>query len=181
MIKFLIPVVLVSFIIGFVASISPSDLMFKHYVSPYHDVETTVDYIQYAATMEGWSTSGIGRVSNSIERDYPNWYGPEVVNVKYCKTTYSKEVVKTHPYLANLMPCKATVYECPEGVCVSVMNAGIMGKFFGLGSIMGEVQKDVDELMKLTKWFNGKIPKAQNRNRGKLLDDTGVQGYEDGC
>ena len=92
MIKFLIPAVLVSSLIGFGASISPPDLMFKHYVSPYHDVETTVDYIQYAATMEGWSTSGIGRVSNSIERDYPNWYGPEVVNISIVRRRIVKRL-----------------------------------------------------------------------------------------
>ena len=159
--------------VGTLAFSYAGDMMFQTRLSPY-DFDTTVNYIQYSSTSYGWVSSGVGNVSGGIKRDRPSWEGPRVKNVKYCSSLYSHQVIEVDPRLANLMPCKATVWECGDSVCVTTMRAGVVGVLFGVGDIMKGVTSNVEAFLDWEKYDVDDIPQAATGTRGKSSDNSDV-------
>jgi len=120
-------------------------MMLREIQSPY-GVEETAARIQrniQSLSANGWTLSGLRNPAKAIAKSGSNV--PPVLLVEACSTKYSGPILgddKTR-ILSILMPCTITVYKKDDGkTYIGLMNAGLMGKMFGVGDIMAEVAKD---------------------------------------
>lgn len=143
------------FIAGLVAGMSllglllwniAGSLMFTERESPF-TVEETVARIQQniQATGKGWALSGLRNAAKPIEADGGSVL--PVLMIEACSTRYSAPILKNDDlrFLSNLMPCKISVYKKSDGkVYIGMMNARLIGKFFGseVAGLMEQVAED---------------------------------------
>ena len=130
-----------------VALTSAQALMFNITPSPY-GVEETAARIQ--ANMQkpemaanGWKLSGLRDPSKAVAADGGNVL--PVLLVEACSTKYSGPLLKidTTRIFSILMPCTITVFKKDDGkTYIGTMNAGLMGKLFGVSEIMDKVAAD---------------------------------------
>jgi uncharacterized protein (DUF302 family) len=130
-----------------VALTSAQALMFNIIPSPY-GVEETAARIQAniqkpEMQANGWSLSGLRDPSKAVAAAGGNVL--PVLLVEACSTKYSGPLLKqdTSRVFSILMPCTITVFKKDDGkTYIGTMNAGLMGKLFGIGEIMGKVAAD---------------------------------------
>ena len=141
-------------VVGFIAGIiffgvlgwnMASDLMLREVPSPY-GVEETAARIQrniQSLSANGWTLSGLRNPAKAVTKSGVNV--PPVLLVEACSTKYSAPMLKNDAtrILSILMPCTITVYKKDDGkTYIGLMNAGLMGKMFGVGDVMSKVQAD---------------------------------------
>lgn len=141
-------------VVGFIAGViffgvlgwnMASDLMLREVQSPY-GVEETAARIQrniQGLSANGWSLSGLRNPAKAVANAGGNV--PPVLLVEACSTLYSAPMLKDDDtrILSILMPCTITVYKKDDGkTYIGLMNAGLMGKMFGVGEVMAKVQAD---------------------------------------
>ena len=119
-------------------------LMFREIPSPF-GVEETVARIQQNIqnTGNGWALSGLRNPAKAVQNDGGNVL--PVLMIEACSTKYSGPILKDDSvrFLSILMPCKISVYKKNDGkTYIGMMNAGLFGKLFGVGEIMGHVAAD---------------------------------------
>ncbi|MDH5484141.1 MAG: DUF302 domain-containing protein [Gammaproteobacteria bacterium] len=120
-------------------------MMLREVESPY-GVEETAARIQrniQGLSANGWTLSGLRNPSKAVAKSGTNV--PPVLLVEACSTKYSGPILKDDAtrILSILMPCTITVYKKDDGkTYIGLMNAGLMGKMFGVGDIMAGVAKD---------------------------------------
>ena len=144
--------VIVGFFVGIalvavVALTSMQSLMFNIIPSPY-GVEETAARIQAnmmkpEMVANGWSLSGLRDPSKAVAAAGGNVL--PVLLVEACSTKYSGPLLKqdTSRIFSILMPCTITVFKKDDGkTYIGTMNAGLMGKLFGVGEIMDKVAAD---------------------------------------
>ncbi|GAB6039912.1 DUF302 domain-containing protein [Endothiovibrio diazotrophicus] len=128
-----------------VALTSAQSLMFNEYESPF-GVEETAARIQaniQGLSGNGWSLSGLRNPAAAVAASGSNVL--PVLLVEACSTKYSGPLLKNDAsrIFSILMPCTITVYKKDDGkTYVGTMNAGLMGKLFGIGEIMDQVAAD---------------------------------------
>lgn len=153
MIKAIIGFVVGIALVAVVALTSMQSLMFNIIPSPY-GVEETAARIQ-ANIMKpemkanGWSLSGLRDPSKAIAADGGNVM--PVLLVEACSSKYSGPLLKqdTSRIFSILMPCTITVFKKDDGkTYIGTMNAGLMGKMFGVGEIMDKVAADQKVFLK---------------------------------
>jgi len=140
----------VGFITGIVfvgiAGWNMADVMMLREVESPYGVEETAARIQrniQSLSAHGWSLSGLRNPAKAVANSGTNV--PPVLLVEACSTKYSGPILKEDKtrILSILMPCTITVYKKDDGkTYIGLMNAGLMGKMFGVGDIMGQVAKD---------------------------------------
>ncbi|MDH5472834.1 MAG: DUF302 domain-containing protein [Gammaproteobacteria bacterium] len=120
-------------------------MMLREVESPY-GVEETAARIQrnmQSLSANGWTLSGLRNPAKAVANSGMNV--PPVLLVEGCSTKYSGPILKNDAtrILSILMPCTITVYKKDNGkTYIGLMNAGLMGKMFGVGDIMAQVAKD---------------------------------------
>lgn len=125
-------------------------MMLREVESPY-GVEETAARIQrniQSLSAKGWSLSGLRNPARAVAKSGTNV--PPVLLVEACSTKYSGPILKQDGtrILSILMPCTITVYKKDNGkTYIGLMNAGLMGKMFGVGDIMAEVAKDQEQFI----------------------------------
>ena len=148
-------------VVGFIAGIifvgivgfnMADKMMLREVESPYGVEETAARIqrnIQELAPEKGWSLSGLRNPAKAVAKAGGNV--PPVLLVEACSTKYSGPMLKNDAtrILSILMPCTITVYKKDDGkTYIGLMNAGLMGKMFGVGDIMSEVQADQNMFVK---------------------------------
>ncbi|MDH5765525.1 MAG: DUF302 domain-containing protein [Gammaproteobacteria bacterium] len=120
-------------------------MMLREVASPY-SVEETAARIQrniQSLSANGWTLSGLRNPAKAVANSGSNV--PPVLLIEACSTKYSGPILKDDAtrILSILMPCTITVYKKDDGkTYIGLMNAGLMGKMFGVGDIMAKVAKD---------------------------------------
>ena len=119
-------------------------LMFREIPSPF-GVEETVARIQQNIQKagNGWSLIGLRDPAKAVQHDGGNVL--PVLMIEACSTRYSGPILKDDNtrFLSILIPCKISVYKKNDGTTyIGMMNAGLFGKLFGVGEIMGHVAAD---------------------------------------
>lgn len=151
MIKTLVGVVLGIVLTGLIAVVSAKSLMFNITPSPF-GVEETAARIQrniQGLESKGWKLSGLRDPGRAVASDGGNVM--PVLLVEACSTKYSGPLLKadTSRIFSILMPCTITVFKNDDGkTYVGTMNAGLMGKLFGVSSVMDKVAADQKEMLK---------------------------------
>jgi uncharacterized protein (DUF302 family) len=131
--------------VGVMAFVMAMSLFFNEIESPFGVEETAARIQQNIQSLEhkGWQLSGLRDPSKAVANAGGNV--PPVLLVEACSTDYSGPIMandKTR-ILSILMPCTITVYKKDNGkTYIGMMNAGLMGKMFGVGEIMGHVAED---------------------------------------
>lgn len=121
-------------------------MMFSEQLSPYSVEETTARIQQnIQAAGNGWSISGLRNPAKPVEQEGGNVL--PVLLIEACSTNYSGPILKEDSvrFLSLLMPCKIAVYKKNDGkVYIGILNAGLIGRLFGLlvGDIMEKVVAD---------------------------------------
>lgn len=124
-------------------------LMFSEQASPY-TVEETVARIQHniQAAGHGWSLMGLRNPVKPLQAEGDD--ALPVLMIEACSTQYSGPILKDDRtrVLSILMPCKISVYKKSDGkVYVGTMNAGLLGRLFGVGDIMAGVAEDQQKFL----------------------------------
>ena len=140
----------VGFIIGIVfvgvVGWNMADVMMLREVESPYGVEETAARIQrniQGLSANGWTLSGLRNPAAAVANSGTNV--PPVLLVEACSTKYSGPILKSDAtrILSILMPCTITVYKKDNGkTYIGLMNAGLMGKMFGVGDVMAQVAKD---------------------------------------
>jgi uncharacterized protein (DUF302 family) len=140
---FIIAVVLMAV----VALTSAQALMFNITPSPFGVEETAARIQANIQTPEmaahGWKLSGLRDPSKAVAADGGNVL--PVLLVEACSTKYSGPLLKidTTRIFSILMPCTITVFKKDDGkTYIGTMNAGLMGKLFGVSEVMDKVAAD---------------------------------------
>lgn len=151
MIKTLVGVVLGIVLTGLIAVVSAKSLMFNITPSPF-GVEETAARIQrniQGLESKGWKLSGLRDPGRAVASDGANVM--PVLLVEACSTKYSGPLLKadTSRIFSILMPCTITIFKNDDGkTYIGTMNAGLMGKLFGVSSVMDKVAADQKEMLK---------------------------------
>jgi uncharacterized protein (DUF302 family) len=125
-------------------------LMLREVSSPY-GVEETAARIQrniQSLSANGWKLSGLRNPALAVSKAGTNV--PPTLLVEACSTLYSGPILKKGGtrILSILMPCTISVYKKDDGkTYIGLMNAGLMGKMFGVGDIMAKVAKDQQQFV----------------------------------
>jgi uncharacterized protein (DUF302 family) len=126
-------------------------LMFQERVSPF-TMEETVARIQHniQAAGNGWALFGLRYPARPVEAEGGNVL--PVMLIEACSVKYSGPILKEDSvrFLSLLMPCKIGVYKKSDGkVYIGIMNAGLIGRFFGslVGNTMADVVKDQESFL----------------------------------
>jgi uncharacterized protein (DUF302 family) len=129
---------------------SAQSLMFNEYESPF-GVEETAARIQgnmQSLSGNGWKLSGLRNPAAAVAASGSNVL--PVLLVEGCSTTYSGPLLKNdnHRIFSILMPCTITVFKKDDGkTYIGTMNAGLMGKLFGIGDVMDQVAADQQKMI----------------------------------
>lgn len=151
MIKTLAGVVIGIALTGLIAVVSAKSLMFNVTPSPFGVEETAARIQANIQKMEhkGWQLSGLRDPGRAVAASGGNVM--PVLLIEACSTEYSGPLLKmdTSRIFSILMPCTITVYKNGDGkTYIGTMNAGLMGKLFGVGDIMEKVAADQAEFLK---------------------------------
>jgi uncharacterized protein (DUF302 family) len=151
---------MVKIITGFIAGIvflgvvgwnMMDTLMLREVPSPF-GVEETAARIQHniqSLSANGWVLSGLRNPARAVASSGTNV--PPVLLVEACSTKYSGPILKQGGtrILSILMPCTITIYKKDDGkTYIGLMNSALMGKMFGVGDIMSQVQRDQEQFVK---------------------------------
>jgi len=138
-------------LVAIVALTSAQSLMFNVTPSPF-GVEETAARIQgniQRLEARGWKLSGLRDPAKAVASGGGNVM--PVLLVEACSTKYSGPLLKKDKtrIFSILMPCTITVFKNDDGkTYVGTMNAGLMGKLFGVSDIMDQVAADQKEFLK---------------------------------
>jgi uncharacterized protein (DUF302 family) len=151
MIKTLVGVVLGIVLTGLIAVVSAKSLMFTITPSPFGVEETAARIQRNIQKLEGkgWKLSGLRDPGRAVAASGGNVL--PVLLVEACSTKYSAPLLKVDNsrIFSILMPCTITVFKNDDGkTYIGTMNSGLMGKLFGVGSIMDQVAEDQKEMLK---------------------------------
>ncbi|MFC1589361.1 DUF302 domain-containing protein [Pseudomonadota bacterium] len=143
--KYLIGAVGAFILVGIIAMTQAQNLMFNVTPSPYGVEETAARIQENIQRLEGrgWKLSGLRNPAKAVAAGGSNV--PPVLLVEACSTKYSGPLLRgeTSRIFSILMPCTITVYKNDDGsTAIGTMNAGLMGKLFGISDIMDEVYAD---------------------------------------
>ena len=138
-------------LVGIIAMTQAQNLMFNVNTSPYGIEETAARIQRNIQRLEGrgWTLSGLRNPAKAVAAGGTNV--PPVLLVEACSTKYSGPLLKaeTSRIFSILMPCTITIYKNDDGTtAIGTMNAGLMGKLFGISEIMDEVYADQQEFIK---------------------------------
>ena len=155
--KYIIGAIGAFILVGIIALTQAQNLMFNTTPSPYGVEETAARIQRNIQRLEGrgWKLSGLRNPAKAVAASGANV--PPVLLVEACSTKYSGPLLKaqTSRIFSILMPCTITVYKTDDGGTeIGTMNAGLMGKLFGIGEIMDEVYADQGEFIK----FDASLP-----------------------
>jgi uncharacterized protein (DUF302 family) len=125
--------------------------MFNVTPSPFGVEETAARIQANIKKMEhkGWKLSGLRDPGRAVAASGANVM--PVLLVEACSTEYSAPLLKMDAsrIFSIFMPCTITVYKNGDGkTYIGTMNAGLMGKLFGVGDIMEKVAADQKEFLK---------------------------------
>ena len=132
-------------LVGIIAMTSAQKLMFNVTESPYGVEETAARIQANIQRMEGkgWKLSGLRDPSKAVSASGGNVL--PVLLVEACSTKYSGPLLKEDltRVFSSLMPCTITVFKNDDGkTYIGTMNAGLMGKLFGVAEVMDQVAAD---------------------------------------
>ena len=149
--KYIIGAVAAFILVGIIALTQAQNLMFNVTPSPYGVEETAARIQANIQRLEGrgWKLSGLRNPAKAVASGGSNV--PPVLLVEACSTKYSGPLLKgeTSRIFSILMPCTITVYKNDDGsTAIGTMNAGLMGKLFGISEIMDQVYADQQEFIK---------------------------------
>lgn len=138
-------------LVGVIALTQAQNLMFNVTPSPYGLEETAARIQANIQRLEGrgWKLSGLRNPAKAVAAGGNNV--PPVLLVEACSTKYSAPLLKAEGsrIFSILMPCTITVFKNDDGsTSIGTMNAGLMGKLFGVSEIMDEVYADQKEFIK---------------------------------
>jgi uncharacterized protein (DUF302 family) len=148
--------IIVGLLLGIAAALAAAwnwggGLMFQERVSPF-TMEETVARIQHniQAAGNGWALFGLRYPARPVEAEGGNVL--PVMLIEACSVKYSGPILKEDSvrFLSLLMPCKIAVYKKSDGkVYIGIMNAGLIGRFFGplVGNTMADVVKDQESFL----------------------------------
>jgi uncharacterized protein (DUF302 family) len=137
-------------LVAIIAITQAQNLMFTITPSPF-GVEETAARIQ--ANIErlsgrGWKLSGLRDPGKAVAATGGNVL--PVLLIEACSTKYSGPLLKadTTRIFSILMPCTITVFKNDDGkTYIGTMNAGLMGKLFGVSEVMDQVAADQKEFL----------------------------------
>ena len=143
--KYIIGAIIAFVLVGVIALTQAQNLMFNIASSPYSVEETAARIQRNIQRMEGrgWALSGLRNPAKAVAAGGSNV--PPVLLVEACSTKYSGPLLKAENsrIYSILMPCTITIYKNDDGsTSIGTMNAGLMGKLFGISDIMDEVFAD---------------------------------------
>lgn len=149
--KYLIGAIGAFVLVGVIALTQAQNLMFNVTPSPYSVEETAARIQANIMRLEGrgWKLSGLRNPAKAVAASGNNV--PPVLLIEACSTKYSGPLLKNeyHRIFSILMPCTITVYKNDDGsTSIGTMNAGLMGKLFGVSEIMDQVYADQKEFLK---------------------------------
>ncbi|MES0327803.1 MAG: DUF302 domain-containing protein [Gammaproteobacteria bacterium] len=149
--KYIIGAVAALVLVMVVALTQAQNLMFNVTPSPYGVEETAARIQANIVRLEGrgWKLSGLRNPAKAVAAGGMNV--PPVLLVEACSTKYSGPLLKVENsrIYSILMPCTITVYKNDDGsTSIGTMNAGLMGKLFGIAEIMDEVYADQQAFIK---------------------------------
>ena len=149
--KYLIGAIGAFVLVGVIALTQAQNLMFNVTPSPYSVEETAARIQANIQRLEGrgWKLSGLRNPAKAVAASGNNV--PPVLLVEACSTKYSGPLLKQekHRIFSILMPCTITIYKNDDGsTSIGTMNAGLMGKLFGVSDVMDEVYADQMEFLK---------------------------------
>lgn len=147
MLKFITGFFIAIILVAVVALTSAQALMFNITPSPF-SVEETAARIQANIQKpdmkaNGWSLSGLRDPGKAVAADGGNVM--PLLLIEACSTQYSGPLLKADNtrIFSILMPCTITVFKNDDGkTYIGTMNAGLMGKLFGVSDIMDKVAAD---------------------------------------
>ena len=150
--KYLIGVIGAFILVGIIAMTQAQNLMFNVKTSPYGIEETAARIQENIQRLEGrgWTLSGLRNPAKAVAASGVNV--PPVLLIEACSTKYSAPLLKaeTSRIFSILMPCTITVYKNDDGTtAIGTMNAGLMGRLFGIGEVMDQVYADQQEFITL--------------------------------
>lgn len=137
-------------LVAVIALTQAQALMFNITPSPY-GVEETAARIQaniQRLSGRGWKLSGLRDPSKAVASTGDNVL--PVLLVEACSTKYSGPLLKADNtrIFSILMPCTITVFKNDDGkTYIGTMNAGLMGKLFGVSEVMDKVAADQKEFL----------------------------------
>lgn len=137
-------------LVAIIAITQAQNLMFTVTPSPY-SVEETAARIQaniQRLSGRGWKLSGLRDPGKAVAATGGNVL--PVLLIEACSTKYSGPLLKadTTRIFSILMPCTITVYKNEDGkTYIGTMNAGLMGKLFGVSDVMDHVAADQKEFL----------------------------------
>ncbi len=148
--KYIIGAMVAFVLVGVIALTQAQNLMFNVTPSPYGVEETAARIQGNIQRLEGrgWKLSALRNPAKAVAASGSNV--PPVLLVEACSTKYSGPLLKgEHTRIFSiLMPCTITVYKNDDGsTSIGTMNAGLMGKLFGISDIMDEVYADQQEFI----------------------------------
>ncbi len=149
--KFIIGAIAAFVLVAIGALTQMQNLMFNVTPSPFGVEETAARIQANIQRLEGrgWKLSGLRNPAKAVAASGNNV--PPVLLVEACSTKYSGPLLKAEAsrIFSILMPCTITVFKQDDGsTAIGTMNAGLMGKLFGVGEIMDEVYADQKEFIK---------------------------------
>lgn len=149
--KFFIGAIAAFILVGVIALTQAQNLMFNVTPSPFGVEETAARIQANIQRLEGrgWKLSGLRNPAKAVAAGGGNV--PPVLLVEACSTKYSSPLLKaeTSRIFSILMPCTITIFKNDDGTTsIGTMNAGLMGKLFGVGEVMDEVYADQKEFIK---------------------------------
>ncbi len=137
-------------LVAIITLTSAQSLMFNEYESPF-GVEETAARIQanvQSLSGNGWTLNGLCNPAAAAAAAGTN-VAP-VLLVEACSTKYSGPLLKEDfsRIFSILMPCTITVFKKDDGkTYIGTMNAGLMGKLFGIGHIMDQIAADQQKMI----------------------------------
>lgn len=149
--KYIIGAIGAFVLVGVIALTQAQNLMFNLTPSPYGVEETAARIQANIQRLEGrgWKLSGLRNPAKAVAAGGSNV--PPVLLVEACSTKYSAPLLKAEAsrIFSILMPCTITIFKNDDGsTAIGTMNAGLMGKLFGVGEVMDEVYADQKEFIK---------------------------------
>jgi uncharacterized protein (DUF302 family) len=124
-------------------------MMIKEGRSPY-DMEKTIAMVKQNAEELGWKIPKVYNFQKSISEAGEGDVG-KITVIELCQPEYAHDLLKNpdSKFVSVLMPCAIAIYEKNDGVYVSSMQVGTMGKIFGgnINTVMTRVSEDDHKIL----------------------------------
>lgn len=128
-------------------------MMISERKSPY-EIDKTIAIIKENAKELGWKIPKEYNFQKSISEAGEGDVG-RIEVIELCHTEYAYGLLKDpdSKFVSVLMPCAIAIYEKDDGVYVSTMQVGTMGKIFGgnINDAMSKVSKDDHKILDFLK------------------------------